>query len=162
MSTTPPAVSDSGVAPQATIFPGTTPAEELDDPLLPTGDTRQLSVLFGTWNVGNAAPSSDAFELWLGEPKEDLVVVGLQECSWGDKEKHESHSRTSTTQNQADDKFLALLEAFLGPKGYKPVASRGLGQMKIAAYLKNGVTDVSCVGQEVEATGFVGVFPVSV
>lgn len=129
-------------------------------------DSRPLSLLFGTWNVGNAPPASDAFEKWLGDGKEDLVVVGLQEATWGDKKEGEDQVASPTTSSTptskpGKDAVLALLAGYLAPKGYTELMHRVLGQMKLAAFIKSGVKDVVLVGHEGEATGLVGIWPVS-
>lgn len=119
---------------------------------------RALSVLFGTWNVGNAPPASDAFDLWLGNPTEELVVIGTQEATWSEK-KEDGAADDVPDSKPGSDPFLSLLMDFMLPKGYSLLTSRTLGQMRIAAFLRSDVKDVEVTNEEGEATGLVGLWP---
>ncbi|KAI9033467.1 Endonuclease/exonuclease/phosphatase [Hyaloraphidium curvatum] len=126
--------------------------------LVPIDDAfREFDAVFGTWNVGNARPSHDAFEKWLGSLAEELVVVGVQESSW-DKEKHEDPP-SSAGGAPTSDAFYGLLAAHMTAKGYRLLRQKGLGEMRIAAFVKAGATGWECDGAESEATGLVGVWP---
>lgn len=95
---------------------------------------KDISVLTATWNVGNAPPDVKELHFWLPHQQRggtdttaaacDLVVVGVQECSY------EAQSSKS-----CKSEWLQCLERHFGPN-YQCMAYHSLWEIRIVVFCK--------------------------
>eukprot|EP00055_Hartaetosiga_balthica_P000500 m.136739 g.136739 ORF g.136739 m.136739 type:complete len:487 (-) comp10878_c0_seq1:62-1522(-) len=112
-----------------------------------------------TWNVGNAPPPEDMTEL-LGTKEEintDIIVIGLQECSYSLETPKEGKKKMKGADKQHKSDFLQRAHKLLGEE-YESIVSVNLGEMVLGVFVAQHLAEhVYHVSTQKEATGILRV-----
>lgn len=96
---------------------------ELDNAEVAAPEKQNISILVGSWNVGNTPPPADMSDWLHPELNSDIVVAGVQECQYDPRPNYE----------YCEDDWFTSVANCLGPN-YETIASTSITPMTVDTY----------------------------